>query len=344
MNHFKKLLVIFLTTIFVIPVYISTLFAEASETDKKAYLIMALPAAVPISQLDNSAIIDLRPKEAFKAYPIKGASNMDYNETLKAVEEGRLDNRALLFVYTSTPKTAYGQDMEETEGMETYQDRRSGRVGPIRRLIQFVTGLFGITPDESTEEGTGLEETPEIGGTTEDIPPIPPIVGDTSEEEPGDYTLPDEDNLEEDIEDITEGEDTILGENNNNNGLFPPLEEITMPTEEEDTSLTENNEEEGESEEGEGDSEEQQVIAANPLIGGGSGTGANQNTTMPVVGNSDTTDSSLGIGSGNDEETIVPAEPVNMEEEDNAQQTMSIETLTKELKQRGYNLTIIPFE
>ena len=156
--------------------------------------------------------------------------------------------------------------------------------------------------------------------------------------------MPDEDNLEEDIEDITEGEDTILGENNNNNGLFPPLEEITMPTEEEDTSLTENNEEEGESEEGEGDSEEQQVIAANPLIGGGSGTGTNQNTTMPVVGNSDTTDSSLGIGSGNDEETIVPAEPVNMEEEDNAQQTMSIETLTKELKQRGYNLTIIPFE
>lgn len=341
MKQFKRLLAIFLAALCAIPASISLLFAEAAETDKRAYLIMALPSAIPISQLDNSVVIDMRSKEAFKAYPIKGASNMSYDEALKAVEQGKLDNRALLFVYTTPTKAAYGQDMEGTEGMETYMDQGE-RVGPIRRLIQFVMSLFGITP----EEDTGLEDTPEYAGTTYIPPYIPPTIEDTSEEEVEDTTLPEENNWEEDI---TE-DDTSLGENNY--GLLPPLEEVTMPTEEDNTSLTENTEEDNTSlteedtadlENSEDESEEQDVVANPLIIGGDSGTDVDQteDATMPIAGNAD--DTSLGIGAGTEEETIIPAEPV-ISEEDNAQQPMSVERLTKALQQRGYNLTIIPFD
>ena len=307
MQHFKKLLIMLLTALFAVPVYVSMAFADVNEeSESKAYLIMALPDAVPISQLNNSALIDLRTEEAFIANPIKDASNMGYYDALKAVESGMLDNRALLFVYTTSPKNTYSQDLEDSEnseGMVTYQNEE--RNGPIRNLISFVLSIFGINrgSTDTGDTGTGIGETPgygpvedteneTVGGITgEEVEePTLPVVGETDEDEMEEPIPPEENNM--------------LGENDNS--LLPPLEQITPPVED-NASDTENN------------TGNQQDVAFNPLLPGN---------------NQDTQDG---------EETIIPYQQINPNPVDNAQQSMSMEKLTKALNQRGYNFTIIPF-
>ena len=356
MQQLRKFMVILLTALFAVPAYVSMTFAEVKEAnDSKAYLIMALPGTVPISQLDSSAIIDLRSKEAFSANPIKGASNMSYDEALKTVESGKLDNRALLFVYTDSPKATYGQDLESTDGMETYQ--RQGRVGPIRRLISFVMSLFGLSPENGSEEG--IEDTPGYGpieGTEGEAiggiageefgAPTPPAIEEEANEWVGDPTPPVE-------------EATMIGENNS--GLLPPLEEITPPVNEEDnTSLSE---EEGSNDtvdnaEDSSEISDEEEFAVNPLVDENMNPGSEEmeDNPMPIAGNPETEDMLTGIGADNDE-TIIAAQPIDPRidgnlgetegtEEDtkeSAQQTMSVEALTKALNQRGHNLTVIPF-
>lgn len=331
MQHFKKLLIMLLTALFAVPAYLSMAFADVNEESRsKAYLIMALPRAIPISQLDNSALIDLRTKEEYNANHIKGASKLGYDDALKAIESGKLDNKALLFVYTTSPKNSYSQALEDSENMQTYMNDE--RQGPIRRLISFVLSLFGISPG-STDTGTGIEETPDygtIGGTEDEIVggitgeeiegSIPPVVDETEEnenemEEP---TPPEEENM--------------LGENNNS--LLPPLEEITLPGED-NTSIEDNTSDTEDTMDDTEDSEEQQDVAFNPLL---PNNGQNEET-MPGNGIDDT--SNTGIS--DTEETIIPYEQVDPNPAYNAQQTMSLEKLTKALSQRGYNFTIIPF-
>ncbi len=354
MQQLRKLMVILLAALFAVPAYVSMTFAEVSEAnDSKAYLIMALPGTVPISQLDRSAVIDLRSKEAFSVNPIKGASNMSYDDALEMIESGKLDNSALLFVYTDSPKATYGQDLEATAGMETYQSQ--GRVGPIRRLISFVMSLFGLSPANNTEEG--IEDTPGYGpieGTEGE--PIGGIVGEEVEAP----TPPaiDETAIEDEIESPTlpEEEGTMIGENNS--GLLPPLEEITPPVDEEDnTSLSE---EEGTTDTGDNSEDnsevsDQEEVAFNPLGDGNTNPGSEEmdDNTMPIAGNPETGDMSTDMGSDGDDETIIAAQPINPgtdsnlgeteDTEESAQQTMSVEALTKALNQRGYNLTVIPF-
>lgn len=344
MQQLRKLMVILLAALFAVPAYVSMTFAEVSEAnDSKAYLIMALPGTVPISQLDRSAVIDLRSKEAFSVNPIKGASNMSYDDALEMIESGKLDNSALLFVYTDSPKATYGQDLEATAGMETYQSQ--GRVGPIRRLISFVMSLFGLSPANNTEEGIagtpgygpieGTEGEPIGGIVGEEVEaPTPPAIDETAiEDEIESPTLPEE-------------EGTIIGENNS--GLLPPLEEITPPVDEEDnTSL---------SEEDSSEVSDQEEVAFNPLGDGNRNPGSEEmdDNTMPIAGNPETGDMSTDMGSDGDDETIIAAQPINSgtdsnlgeteDTEESAQQTMSVETLTKALNQRGYNLTVIPFD
>jgi hypothetical protein len=298
MQHFRNLIVIVLTALFAVPAYLSMAYADVSaESQGKAFLIMAIPNTIPISQLNNSALIDLRAKEAFNANPIKGASNMDYADALKAIESGKLDNKALLFVYTTSPKSSYSQDLEDSESMQTYQNER--RQGPIRRLISFIMSLFGTTSG-STNTGTGVEGTGNepVGGITgeETDQPKPPVIGGSEDEEMGQPTPPEE---------ITVGD--------NGNGFLPPLEEITPPVNEEDNNSL--SEEDNASDNSELTNQEEPV-AFNPL---------------------------LPANNQDNEETIIPVQPVKPGTDENIQKTMNLEKITKALSQRGYNFTVIPF-
>jgi hypothetical protein len=324
MQHVKKIIISLLTALLIVPIYSAMALADVNEEGNgRAYLILAFPNSVPTSEVKNSALIDLRSKKAFSENPtLKGATNMNYRDALKALERGKLDNKALLFVYTTSPKDVYNQSLEDSQAMETYQNESTNgtRQGPIRRLISFVLSLFSNTGNTNSSTNTGSTgigsdtgETPGMGPisgteTEEDSgiseeennqlpPPIPPAVSETESNEMVPPPVPTPEIVGESETDqmnqptLSEDEPAYFA-SQNNTGILPPLQNVSTTDNASNTDNESMSEEDNGTGENMNEANSGQNVVSNPLLPKGTPNDANNNqsgkNTMPVVGNTGT--------------------------------------------------------
>ncbi|MDY6821202.1 MAG: hypothetical protein SVN78_06240 [Deferribacterota bacterium] len=337
MKSIKGVITILLTLILTCPMILSNAYAtRISEGSTKAYLMVALPENLALSQLDKTSLINLT-EGGLDKLPIKGAKNMSYNKAVRSVESGELNNKALLFVYAPGVKGKAVQGSAST-GQETASTATNG--GIISRIIGFIRSLLGI---ETPEEEAPIEETGDLGGTEQGIGYMPPTeegVTPPAEEEmtqapdeevvppvAGEETTPPD---EEGMTPPTEGEVDEA-----TTGLLPPLEQPSEQPGEIEEVAEEEQAEETEEVAGEEQPGETEELAEEE-----------QPSETEETAEEEQPGETEEVADNESEATIIPVQPVNPGGENTGESMtpMALQNLGKTLQQMGYRYTIIPFK
>lgn len=329
MKSIKGVITILLTLILTCPMILSNAYAtRISEGSTKAYLMVALPENLALSQLDKTSLINLT-EGGLDKLPIKGAKNMSYNKAVRSVESGELNNKALLFVYAPGVKGKAVQGSAST-GQETASTATNG--GIISRIIGFIRSLLGI---ETPEEEAPIEETGDLGGTEQGIGYMPPTEeGVTPPAEEEMTQAPDEEVVPpvagEETTPPTEGEVDEA-----TTGLLPPLEQPSEQPGEIEEVAEEEQAEETEEVAGEEQPGETEELAEEE-----------QPSETEETAEEEQPGETEEVADNESEATIIPVQPVNPGGENTGESMtpMALQNLGKTLQQMGYRYTIIPFK